>query len=86
MDAGPVSREMPHLPRSLVDPRPVVLLGFAAWAVATVLAFVVPAWADARSVCLMGLFVGVLGSAIWLAQRRSALRGDKGAQVGLTED
>ncbi|MFC4377241.1 DUF2530 domain-containing protein [Nocardia halotolerans] len=86
MDAGPASREIPQLPRGLVDPRPVVLAGFAAWAVAAILTWLIPAWADARPVCLMGLLVGVLGSAIYLAQRRSARRGDKGAQVGLSGD
>ncbi|APE33120.1 hypothetical protein BOX37_03105 [Nocardia mangyaensis] len=86
MDAGPVSPEIPQLPRFLVDPRPVVLAGFAAWALATVLVWLVPNWADARPVCVMGLVVGVLGVSIYLAQRRSARRGDKGAQVGIDTD
>ncbi|MFD3507408.1 DUF2530 domain-containing protein [Nocardia sp. NPDC058666] len=83
MDAGHVSPEIPQLPRILVDPRPVVLGGFALWAIATIAVWVNVSWADARPVCLMGLVVGVLGSSIFLAQRRSARRGDKGAQVGL---
>ncbi|MFB7877796.1 DUF2530 domain-containing protein [Nocardia sp. NPDC056064] len=86
MEAGRVTPEIPHLPRFLVDPRPVVLAGFAAWIVATVLSWLVPTLADARPVCLMGLAVGALGSSIFLAQRRSARRGDKGAQVGLQTD
>ena len=86
MDAGHVSPEIPHLPRFLVDPRPVVLVGFALWALAAVVVWVTPAWADARPVCVMGLVVGVLGSSIFLLQLRSARRGDKGAQVGLDPD
>ncbi|MFC4124584.1 DUF2530 domain-containing protein [Nocardia rhizosphaerae] len=82
MDTGRV----PELPRRLVDPRPVVLAGFLAWLVATVLVWVNPAWSDARPVCVMGLVVGALGVAIWLGQLRSARRGDKGAQVGLDAD
>ncbi|MFC9474003.1 DUF2530 domain-containing protein [Nocardia sp. NPDC056952] len=86
MDAGPVSPEIPQLPRILVDPRPVVLGGFALWVIATVVVWMNASWADARPVCLMGLVVGVLGSSIFLLQRRSARRGDKGAQVGLDTD
>ncbi|MFE6924954.1 DUF2530 domain-containing protein [Nocardia sp. NPDC057663] len=86
MDIGHVSSEMPALPRRLVDPRPVVIVGFAAWLVAAALVWLNPAWSEARPVCLMGLAVGVLGLSIFLAQRRSARRGDKGAQVGLGTD
>lgn len=86
MDAGPVSPEIPQLPRILVDPRPVALGGFAMWAIATAVVYLNASWADARLVCLMGLVVGVLGSSIFLAQRRSARRGDKGAQVGIDTD
>ena len=83
MDAGSLSTATPQLPARLVDPRPVVVAGFLAWLVATALAWLIPAWADARPVCLMGLLVGGLGLLIFLTQRRSARRGDKGAQVGL---
>lgn len=86
MDAGPASPEIPQLARFLVDPRPVVLIGFAVWALATALVWLTPDWSDARPVCVMGFVVGGLGSAIYLAQRRSARRGDKGAQVGLDTD
>ncbi|MFD5176390.1 DUF2530 domain-containing protein [Nocardia sp. NPDC058379] len=86
MDNGHVSSAVPELPRSLVDPRPVVVAGFVAWLVATALAWLNPAWSEARPVCLMGLAVGVLGVSIYLAQLRSARRGDKGAQVGLSTD
>ncbi|MEV0075937.1 DUF2530 domain-containing protein [Nocardia neocaledoniensis] len=86
MDIGRVGTSIPELPRGLVDPRPVVVAGFVAWLVAAVLAWVNPAWSEARPVCVMGLVVGVLGVSIWLAQRRSARRGDKGAQVGLPTD
>ncbi|MFI8975896.1 DUF2530 domain-containing protein [Nocardia asteroides] len=86
MDNGRVSSAIPELPHRLVDPRPVVLAGFVAWLVATALVWLNPAWSEARPVCLMGLAVGVLGVSIWLAQRRSARRGDKGAQVGLPTD
>ncbi|MFE3542533.1 DUF2530 domain-containing protein [Nocardia sp. NPDC059177] len=86
MEAGPVTSEIPQLPRFLVDPRPVVLIGFAAWILATALSWLVPALAEARPVCVMGLVVGALGSSIFLLQRRSARRGDKGAQVGLQTD
>ncbi|MGW6728189.1 DUF2530 domain-containing protein [Nocardia sp. NPDC055029] len=86
MDIGHVSSEMPALPRRLVDPRPVVVAGFVAWLVAAALVWLNPAWSEARPVCLMGLAVGVLGLSIFLLQRRSARRGDKGAQVGLRTD
>ncbi|WP_188829930.1 DUF2530 domain-containing protein [Nocardia camponoti] len=73
----------PRLPPGLTDPWPVVSVGFVLWAVSVATVWLVPAWADARPVCLMGLFVGALGVGIFSLQRRSARRGDKGAQVGL---
>jgi hypothetical protein len=58
-------------------------IGSALWAIATIAVWVNPDWADARPICLMGLVVGLLGYTIFMIQRRSARRGDKGAQKGL---
>ncbi|WP_425300383.1 DUF2530 domain-containing protein [Nocardia wallacei] len=76
-------QKVPEIPPRLTDPRPVLAVGSALWAVATVLVWADGDWADARPVCLMGLAVGLLGYAIFVIQRRGARRGDKGAQTGL---
>ncbi|WP_280381755.1 DUF2530 domain-containing protein [Nocardia wallacei] len=78
-----VTGNVPEIPPRLTDPRPVLAIGSALWAVATVLVWVVDRWADARPICLMGLGVGLLGYTIFVIQRRGARRGDKGAQTGL---
>lgn len=75
---------VPQIPRRFTDPRPVVLIGTLAWLVATVVVFATDRWPDARPTCLMGLALGVLGYGAFWIQRGAAVRGDKGAQRGLT--
>ena len=78
-----VPPDQPEIPPRLTDPRPVLAVGTVLWAVATALVWIDDDWADARPITLMGLAVGVLGYTIFAIQRRSARRGDKGAQTGL---
>ena len=80
---GVVPPTVPEIPPRLTDPRPVLAIGSALWAIATVAVWVNRDWADARPICLMGLAVGLLGYSIFVIQRRGARRGDKGAQKGL---
>ncbi|MCV7430596.1 DUF2530 domain-containing protein [Mycolicibacterium bacteremicum] len=74
----------PALPARLLDPVPVIVVIAAAWLVAVLLAFTVPDLHHWRPVTVAGLGVGLLGTSIFLLQRRSARRGDRGAQQGLT--
>lgn len=83
MSANP-SPEPPPLPPGLLQPVPVILVIAVGWLIALVLAFTVPALHDWRPISVAGLGVGLLGTSIFLLQRRSARRGDRGAQQGLT--
>jgi hypothetical protein len=74
----------PALPAALLEQWPVIVTIAAGWLVAVVLAFTVPALHDWRPVTVAGLGVGVLGTSIFLLQRRAARRGSRGAQQGLT--
>ncbi|QLY31656.1 DUF2530 domain-containing protein [Nocardia huaxiensis] len=74
---------VPEIPPHLTDPRPVLLVGSIAWLIATIAVWLNDDWATYRPICLMGLAVGLLGYTIFALQRRSARRGDKGAQLGL---
>lgn len=76
--------EVPALPAALLKQWPVIVTIAAGWLVAVVLAFTVPALHDWRPVTVAGLGVGVLGTSIFLLQRRAARRGSRGAQQGLT--
>ncbi|NKY60160.1 DUF2530 domain-containing protein [Nocardia flavorosea] len=79
-----MNARLPQFPSWLTDPRPVLALGSALFAIATVVVWLGgDRWATARPVCLMGLAVGLLGYTIFVIQRRGARRGDKGAQTGL---
>ncbi|MFE3442370.1 DUF2530 domain-containing protein [Nocardia sp. NPDC059180] len=79
-----MTQKVPQIPPRLTDPRPVLAVGSALWALATVVVFLSgDRWEAARPVCLMGLAVGLLGYTIFFIQRRGARRGDKGAQTGL---
>jgi hypothetical protein len=75
--------EPPPLPAGLLEPWPVIAAGAAAWLVATVAAFAVPALQGWRPITVAGLAVGVLGTAIFVWQRDAARRGARGAQTGL---
>jgi len=77
-------RHPPPLPAALLAPWPVIAVITAGWLIATLLAFAVGALHEWRPITLAGLAVGVLGTSIFLWQRHSARRGDRGAQRGLT--
>lgn len=80
---GPDEPVLPPLSPGLLEPWRVIAVGAVAWLVVTGLAFVVPAMQDWRPVSLAGLVTGVLGTSIFLWQRRAAQRGARGAQTGL---
>lgn len=71
--------------RRLADPRPALAVGIGLWGVASVVVFF--GSDDLREnvlpVCVAGIVVGLLGSALFLVQRRAARRGSRGAQTGL---
>jgi Protein of unknown function (DUF2530) len=77
------SQEVPALPAALLKPWPVIVVIAAGWVIALVLAFTVPALHDWRPTTIAGLGVGVLGTSIFLWQRRAVRRGSRGAQGGL---
>ncbi|MGC5248760.1 DUF2530 domain-containing protein [Gordonia sp. DT219] len=79
-DAAPI----PELPRALRAPEPVIVVGMLAWLVASIVVGVT-GWGGGRTlaVCLTGLGVGVLGTAIFLVQRAASRRGSRSAQRGL---
>jgi hypothetical protein len=74
----------PTLPAVLLKPWPVIAVIATGWVIAAVLAFTVPALHDWRPFTLAGLGVGVLGTSIYLWQRRAVRRGSRGAQSGLS--
>jgi len=73
----------PALPPRLLKPWPVIAVITAGWLIATLLAFTVPGLHDYRPFAVAGLGVGVLGTSIFLWQRRAVRRGSRGAQSGL---
>ena len=83
-DAPATEPQPPPLPAALLAPVPVIVAITCAWVIAAALAFTVPALHDWRPIAVAGLGVGVLGTSIFLWQRHSARRGDRGAQRGLT--
>jgi len=82
--AEPAQPEPPALPAILLEPSPVILVIAAAWLIAAILAFTVAGLQEWRPVAMAGLGVGLLGTSIFLLQRRAARRGSRGAQSGLT--
>ncbi len=79
----PVEPVPPPLPAGLLEPSRVIAAGASAWLVSAILAFILPALETWRPVCLAGLGTGLVGTAIFLTQRRAAQRGARGAQTGL---
>jgi len=73
----------PALPTILLEPWRVIAVGACGWLLGTVLAVTVPTLDTWRPVSLAGLGVGLLGTSIFLWQKRAALRGARGAQRGL---
>jgi hypothetical protein len=82
-EPGDGAPEPPALPAALLRQWPVIIVIAACWLVAVVLAFTVPSLHDWRPVAVAGLGVGVLGTSIFLWQRRAVRRGSRGAQTGL---
>jgi hypothetical protein len=76
--------EPPPLPAILLEPWPVIAVLAVAWLIATVLAFTVAGLHDWRPITVAGLAVGLLGTSIFLWQRRAVRRGARGAQGGLS--
>jgi hypothetical protein len=79
----PAEPEPPALPAILLEPWPVIIAIAAGWLVVVVLAFTVAGLHDWRPIAVAGLGVGVLGTSIFLWQRRAVRRGSRGAQSGL---
>ena len=74
----------PPLPAALLQPWPVIVAIAAGWLLAVVVAFTVHDLHAWRPVTIAGLGVGVLGTSIFLWQRRAVRRGSRGAQSGLS--
>lgn len=74
----------PELVTRLARPTPAIAVGIAVWVLVAVAAWVVPAWRAATPVALAGIVLGVVGFGLYRLQLRSARRGDRGAQEGLT--
>ncbi len=75
---------IPELPARLRAPGPVIVVGMAAWLVATLVVWLGDLGGDrALTVCLVGLGVGVLGTALVAVQQAAVKRGSRGAQEGL---
>ncbi|MFC0450938.1 DUF2530 domain-containing protein [Rhodococcus jostii] len=76
--------DRPPLTQRLADPRPALILGTLAWAVAIVVVIVTgDRWSEALPTCIAGVVVGFLGYGLFALQRRAARRGSRGAQQGL---
>ncbi|NMD58478.1 DUF2530 domain-containing protein [Tsukamurella conjunctivitidis] len=74
----------PDLPRAATEPRPVVIAGTVAFAIALVITLLARStFGEAWIVCACGVGVGAFGAAVLTLQRRAARRGDRGAQRGL---
>jgi hypothetical protein len=82
--SAPAEPKPPALPAILLEPWPVIIVIAVGWLIATVLAFTVAGLHDLRPVAVAGLGVGVLGTSIFLLQRRAVRRGSRGAQSGLS--
>lgn len=78
-----MTTQPPALPPVLLKPWPVIVVITAGWLIATLLAFTVGALHEYRPFAVAGLGVGVLGTSIFLWQRRAVRRGSRGAQTGL---
>ena len=73
----------PPLPAGLLEPWRVIAVGAVGWLVVVGLAFLVPSLESWRPISIAGLGTGLLGTAVFLWQRRTAQRGTRGAQTGL---
>lgn len=74
----------PPLPRALRAPEPVIVVGMIAWLVASILVATLDLGGEGTlAVCLVGLGVGIFGTAIVAIQRAAVRRGAPAAQQGL---
>ena len=72
------------MPAVLLKPWPVIVVIATGWLIAVVVAFAVPGLHEWRPFTVAGVAVGVLGTSIFLLQRRAVRRGSRGAQSGLS--
>lgn len=79
-DGRPV---VPRLPDRLLDPRPVLAVGTAAWAVGLLVCLATGADGRHLALCAVGMAVGAAGWVVYALQRRAVRRGHVGAQQGL---
>ncbi|GEM_PF-2517004 len=77
---------LPPLPAAVLDPRPALALGTAIWLVIAIVLLVLGGWSRTVALCLAGIAVGVLGTAVYALQRRAVVRGARGSQQGLDFD
>ncbi|WP_299575001.1 DUF2530 domain-containing protein [uncultured Williamsia sp.] len=81
---APGPDDLPRLPQWLAEPANVVYVGMACWLVATVVVAATGLGTTSTLVsCLVGLAVGLFGTAVFTVQRRASRRGDRAAQRGL---
>ncbi|MEQ3836158.1 DUF2530 domain-containing protein [Lawsonella clevelandensis] len=78
-------RSIPALPARLIDPRPVIAAGTAAWLVSLVTLLVAGVHTTAMWVAVCGVGVGVGIYAIFAWQRSAVRRGAATAQTSLPD-
>ncbi|MER7015581.1 DUF2530 domain-containing protein [Saccharopolyspora sp. NPDC000359] len=77
-------RPVPHLPRRLADPTPVVLTGTVLWLVGAVV-LALRSHTDIEFwTCVAGVALGIIGYGVFRWQRSAARRGSRGAWQGLS--
>lgn len=81
--------EVPALPPSLADPRPVMAVGTVLWAVALVVVggralLGTDGLGTMVTTCAVGVALGAIGYAIFFWQRRTVRRGSRRGQQGIS--
>lgn len=84
-----VPPEVPALPRTLADPRPVFAVGTALWAVGLVVAGVrallgTDGLGTTATTCAVGVALGAIGYGIFSWQRRTVRGGSGRGQQGIS--
>lgn len=84
----PAAPEVPPLPTALADPRPVMVVGTAAWLVVTVVVAVRALLGDGGlgttfATCVVGVALGGIGYGIFVWQRRTVRSGSGRGQRGI---
>lgn len=80
-----MKRTIPALPARLIDPRPVIAAGTAAWLVSLATLLVVGVHTTAMWVAVCGIAVGIVIYAIFAWQRSAVRRGAATAQASLPD-